>query len=146
MTWAPYITRAAPLTATPLALNDATYKMDHPAEGWLGSVQWEKDIVTSPFYHGDFLINAVKKQTSITPRILVFGSSEADVTGKVNTLIAAFSQFSYSVVYVKNTLEVTFLCQPADYLADYRWLLYEDNSYVMPVSFVCPSHPNYVVT
>ena len=145
MTWAPYITRAE-LGLGNLSLNDASYKMDHPNEGWLESIQWEKHVVTSPFYDGDFLVNAVKKQSSITPRILVFGSSEADVSSKVNTLITAFSQFSYTVVYVKDTLEITFQCQPADYLADFRWLLYEENKYVMPVSLVCPANPNYVVT
>lgn len=145
MTWAPYITRTE-LALSALDLFGSTYRMDHPVEGWLESIQWEKTAVSSPFYHGEFLVNAVKKQTSITPRVLVFGSSEADVAGKVQTLIDAFSQFSYNVVYVKDSAEYTFVCQPADYLADYRWLMYEEDIYVMPVSFVCPAHPNYVVT
>lgn len=145
MTWAPYVTRTE-LGLGNLSLNDSSYKMDHPEEGWLESIQWEKHTVRSPFYHGEFLVNAVKKQTSVTPRILVFGSSISDVHTKVNTLLATFAQFSYDLAYAKDTTEYTFSCQPADYLVDYRWLMYEEAIYTMPVSFVCPVSPIYAIT
>lgn len=97
-------------------------------DGGLGrpAVSARATSVTSPWVHGETVVNVVRDQTSIPLSVLVQGATEAALAVARDALDAALWQFVYEVTITEGTTSTTWQCTPAS------WGI--DNSVVTPAN------------
>lgn len=108
-----------------------------------GSTSWRKEVVESPYTHGNTLVSAVKDIQNAPLGVRVRGSSAAQLDSRLDTLLDAFSQFSYYLSVVIDGETKVWLCEPAD------WSVGEDGEFnkfhlmakIYEVSFDIPRQP-----
>lgn len=108
------VTRAL-LSLGDLGLQDPTNGYE-VISGGPGTVGWRLTTVQSQYVHGNTLVSAVK-DVSIAPlKIRVKASSHGTLDSRLDTLLDAFSQFSYFLGWtIEGVTEKLWLCQPANY-------------------------------
>lgn len=81
-----------------------------------GERTWRRISAESPYVHGSFLTHAVIDQEISTLKIRVAGTTELQMTQRINALIAALTQFSYTLtIDIGETFHYVLSCEPADY-------------------------------
>lgn len=106
------------ITRTELALADLL--IQDPANGYEvvrlgpGSRSWRKETVKNAYVHGDTLVNAVLDVQVAPMTIRVSGLTLATANSRLETLLDAFSQFSYSLGVIIDGETWVWVCQPAD--------------------------------
>lgn len=81
-----------------------------------GVVTWRREYARSPDVHGAVLISAVKDLVEGGRlEVDVSGASQAAVRTNVATLLAAFSQWSYTLQVSLDGTTWSWACMPADY-------------------------------
>jgi hypothetical protein len=81
----------------------------------VGAVAWRRETVTSPYVHGAFEVGAVKDLTTLGLRVEVRGTSASDLQTKLSTLLAAFTQSTYTFSVTVNGSSYAWTCFRADY-------------------------------
>lgn len=80
-----------------------------------GAAGWRRQTVTSPFVHGEILIGAVRDIEQAALGVRIRGSDAAQVAARIQTVVNAFSQFSYHLYVTMDGALRVWECQPADY-------------------------------
>lgn len=112
--------RSASITRTELGLPDLAL-WDPPSlvlpEGGFapGQTQWQRSTVTSPWVHGSFLTAVSMQQVTSTLVVHATADSGGALAALVGQVIAAFSQFSYTLRFNYDGWAGAWLCDPADY-------------------------------
>ena len=100
---------------------------------------WRKETAESRFYHGQYLLHAVKN--NVTENIVVYlrGETQNDVTENIMLLEELFSQFSYRVRIQMGDHRETWYCQTADYTVERSHVLM--HNHMAKLSFQVPRLP-----
>lgn len=127
-----------------LELNAGDFRWDPSVSGGGGGVIWNRREVSSPYVHGATLVTATKGMVLQPAKVIVLGSSNADLRGNVNDLIEAVSQFDYSITIDADSSDpgiesMTWYCEPADYSTNTYWL--EKNQLITEVMLSIPRQP-----
>lgn len=120
------VSRAAPLTTTPLSLVTGAYQVAGADGLTPGGVTWDKKVASSPWVHGDRPVHQRKQQSRGSLKIRVTAANMSALTTAIGTLLDAFYQFEYQVsVTFEGTATFTWRCYAADAtvgMADERWM------------------------
>jgi hypothetical protein len=76
---------------------------------------WRRTTVESPWLSGRFLVNAVKDTVEEQLGVFVYGSNQVDLQDNIDTLVDAFSQFSYIMEFAADQNRLQYSCECADY-------------------------------
>lgn len=79
-----------------------------------GGRSWRRTTVEGKYQHGRALVGAVLNHGSLPLVVRVHGDSWSQVSNRAQTLIAAFSQYSYTLTITINGVTSTWRCEPAD--------------------------------
>lgn len=83
-----------------------------------GGMTWRRQFATSPVVHGRALLSAVMETKFLTLEFHVFADEEIGVAERIAEVVAAFSQFSYTLTIRDGTGEdqavYSYTCEPAD--------------------------------
>ena len=112
-TFAASVTRTALSLADLNLFNPGSYEVEPPTGP--GQVTWRRQYATSPYVEGSSLVTAVRDQVSSTLVVRCFGASASALETNTAALIAAFSQFSYTLTLTWDGVSHVWACDPADY-------------------------------
>jgi hypothetical protein len=103
------------LSLTALDLTTAPFEVRE--EGLdVGATIWRREYERSPYIHGAQLVSAVKDITEgCTLAVDVTGASQAAIATNLGTLLAAFSQWSYTLQVSLDGTAYAWACSPADW-------------------------------
>lgn len=118
-----------------LNLRTSSHMLDTPEEDAIEPVTWRREKVKSPYVDGEFLVTAVKETSGLSLRLIVQGTSLANLEANNKALVDAFSQFTYQVTIGAHTWK----CEPADYMVGLKWQMH--GFMVNPVTLLAPRHP-----
>lgn len=104
-------------TAADLELNAAgsppAYRITSAGIG-PGTMTWRRETVTSPLVAGRVLLSAVKDVQTVTLKVRVRATSYVELEQRINDLLAAFEQRSYSMRISYGGVTKAWTCEPAD--------------------------------
>lgn len=109
------------ITRTELALADlnlsdsSNYKLIGIGPGTL---EWNRQYASSPYVHGEVLVNAVKSQGNLPLSVRCLGSTQSSREANVAALCRALEQFIYNLTVTVEGVTYTWQCDPADYSLD----------------------------
>lgn len=81
----------------------------------IGPQTHRREVATSPFTPGRYLIGLVPDVQTNRLVVQVRGTSGADLRAQVTTVLAAFTQSTYTVTSNYDGLIGSWACEPADY-------------------------------
>jgi hypothetical protein len=119
-------------TAQEKNLTNFTCAISTPSGGWLDlndtinyrvtaesfnsySQSWRRTEVTSPWIAGKYLVHAVPDAVEEGVSVYVMGTSQTQMRGSIDYLIACATQLSYQVRYELDEVRVTWDCLAADF-------------------------------
>lgn len=123
----PDLTLSLTITRTELALS--ALELSDPGNGYEvisvgpGSTSWRREVAKSPWVHGEALVSAVKDVGIAPLSVRVMGTSAAQKETRLGVLLAAFSQFLYTMTVTINGVGYAWACEPAD------WSVGEDGEF-----------------
>lgn len=109
------------VVVTRAELSLSNLELQDPANGYSiykigpGAVSWRRETAKAMYAHGGTLVTAVKDLQVFPMGVRVRASSAATKETRLAVLLAAFSQFSYTVITTINGIDYTWVCQPADW-------------------------------
>lgn len=131
----------AELSLATLTLTDpGTYDIDHDTLE-PGVPTWIRQLVRSPYVEGATEVGATRDLGWGTARFVVQGSTHATIQTRLDTLVDAFFQSSYTLSVVIDGTTYSWTCMRADCVG---WGLVSDESFfglAMPVAFRWPRQP-----
>ena len=132
------ITRAAPLTPTPLDLMSSGLEVADA--GWdTGRVVHKIVHASSIYVDGEVPVAIAKQNRKGTVKMWVKASSHSAIETLLQDLMPAFNQYSYNLSIVMDSVTYQWLCYRADYLVgftrEFAWGL------ACPVTFNMPINP-----
>lgn len=74
-----------------------------------------RTTISSPFVRGRFPIDVVADTQDAPMTLQVLGSTGADLSSRVGVVLAAFSQWSYTLAYNFDGIIGSWQCEAADY-------------------------------
>lgn len=110
----------ASVTRTLLSLSDltlagSTFNVAEKPVFDSGHVTWRRENVTSPFVSGDFEVGAVPDKAAITMAVRVTSTSDAALSSALGTLLAAFTQKTFTLTATIGAASYSWACRRADY-------------------------------
>ncbi len=113
----PLITVSALVTRTELAL--AALQLETPnycrvVEHGPGTLQFRTTWVESPFAHGKYPTASVKELTRMPLRVRILGTTQAELSTRLDELYDCFSQFTYELTVSLNGTVHKWTCWSAD--------------------------------
>lgn len=111
-----------------------------------GAISWRRQTASSPFVHGQVLVNAVKDVATSTLGVRVIGGSASSLWSRIDTLLRAFEQFSFDLTVALDGQTFTWRCQAADYSVGESGVFQDFHlrSLQQEVQFSIPRHPTPV--
>lgn len=78
------------------------------------NITWRKTEVSNPFVEGTYVTSALKENIVETVAVYCYGTTGAVLRQKVQDLIDAFSQITYTITWTLNGAQERWTCMPAD--------------------------------
>lgn len=97
-----------------LDLVSSTYKIEGEEGIDFGDRTWRRNMVTSPFVHGEFPVTQALNNSMMPLSLQVRSTSQSGLSTAIATLVAAFSQFEYELHVQFDDVERAWLCYAAD--------------------------------
>lgn len=111
-----------------------------------GAVSWRRITVQSPFVSGRTLVHAIRDVGEVPIKLRVVGDDAEDVHEKINALLQAVSQFSYTITVDIDGVVYSWEAEPADWSVGEggSWQDLHLRSNTQDVSLSIPVNPNVV--
>jgi len=93
------------------------YKVQYEGLGQ-PSIRWRRGYASSPWTDGATAVSAVKDQAVLDMRVLVEGTSAANLRTRIDALTDAVSQFTYTVTVTINSQAEVWTADPGDWSLD----------------------------
>ncbi len=79
-----------------------------------GTLQWRTTWVESPFAHGKYPTASVKELVKMPLRVRILGTTQAEMSSRLDELYEAFSQFTYEIAVSLDGTVHRWTCWTAD--------------------------------
>ena len=97
-----------------LDLVNSTYKIEGEDGIRFGQRTWRRNMVSSPFVHGEFPVTQTMGNSQVECNIQIRAASMSALNTAIASLVAAFSQFEYALYVTLDDVTWGWTCFAAD--------------------------------
>ena len=105
----------------------------------VGQMTWRREVVTSPYVHGDVEVASVRAAGQVALTVRVTAADQSSLQTAINNLIAAVSASSFTLSVSLDGTAYTWTCGRASYSVTFDVGMYRGKR--ARVALVVPRHP-----